>query len=200
MATLKASSTKAKPSGATNPNHCQGGWTHDSTCIVFKGGDCGSDGSALTCVPGANTSNVSTRNGVWVYGPLAAQNISGCVTTTIRARCTVFTNSEHPNTAIYIMKPCGVKRATLLARTGPACLMSTVCTDFTFTNALTSACAVAGDYLVMEAGGQTCFLCIATFDVVSGSTGPHTRWVFTQGTIVLQTGVPNQLMLMGVGT
>ena len=200
--TIKASSAKAKPSGATNPIRCVGGWTRCATGVVFQGGDCGSDASANNTICGGSSAGTGkTRAGVWIYGPLNAQTISGCVTTTIRGNDVTFTNLYHPRTAIYIMKPCGTLRATVLAQTGPACLFSTVATDYTFTNALTSQSALAGDYLVTEAGyGAGCFLCTDTGKIIDGSTGPHTRWVFT-GTFTLQTVTnTNQLMMMGMGT
>jgi len=200
--TLKASSTKAKPSGATNPNKCQAGWTKCATGIVFQGADCGSDGSANNTISGTNCGISSVRSGVWIYGPLAAQTISGTVTATIRGAAATFTNLYKAATAAYIMKPCGVKRATLRAITTFGTCWTTTAADYTSCAlTLTSGCAVAGDYLVVEAGFKdSCFLCNDTGKVTDGSTGPHTRWVFS-GTIQLQTVTnTNQLMMVGVGT
>jgi hypothetical protein len=141
------------------------------------------------------------RTVVNAYGPLAAQTVSGTVTTTIRGKAATFTNLFKASTAVYIMKPCGVKRGTLLARRNYGTCWTTTLTDFTDTaQTMTAVCAQAGDYLVTEAGfADTCFLCNDTGTVQNGSTGPHTRWVFS-GTIALQTTVPGQLMMVGVGT
>lgn len=199
--TIKASSSKCVPAGATQPNKCQGGWTKCASGIVFKGGDDGSDGSSLTSHTGTNSGISSVRTVVSIYGPIAAQSISGTVTATIRGKAAVFTNLYKASTAVYIMKPCGVKRATLKARTNFGTCWTTTLADYT--SSALSMCtqsSQAGDYLVMEAGfADTCFLCNDTGTVQNGSTGPHTRWVFS-GTIQLQKGHPGSLMLMGVGT
>jgi hypothetical protein len=203
--TLKASSTKCKPAGATNPARTISGWTTCGGGIVFLGGDDASDGSALTAIAGSAHSGTlyTTRLGVWIYGPIAAQTISGTITATIRGRTTTFANMFKRAYAAYIMKPCGTLRHTLITgiRTF-GCFETTCFADATDAAQciVASAVATAGDYVVLEAGANdTCFVCSDTARIEAGSTGPHMRWVFS-GTILLQTGVNNSLLQMGYGT
>lgn len=199
--TLKGSSTKT--TAASHPARTISGWGRCATGVVFQGADCGSDGSALTCIAGGTSAQTSTRSGVWIYGPLAAQTLSGTITTTIRGKVGVFTNIYKAVTAAYIMKPCGTLRhAVLTGLNRYGTCWTTTQADYTSCALTIVACAVAtaGDYLVLEAGySNTCFLCSCVGTVQSGSTGPHTRWVFS-GNVTLQTGVPNSLMRMGFGT
>lgn len=129
----------------------------------------------------------------WVYGPLAANAISGTIDYQLRGRADTFSNYYRACLAIYLMKPDGTIRSTILAA-------ETAIDDVDFTTtyanlgktsqAITSQTPTAGDYLVIEFGGDNStdgFIDVESFDLEIGDVhASNYPFVTFSATISLQ--------------
>lgn len=137
--------------------------------------------TAMTTVSAGEASQTSDRSGyAWVYGPLNAATISGTCSIQVRGRANTFVNIYDATGAVWIAKPDGTLRATLLNASA-----YTNTTDWTTTYAnyvvsatLTSGDATAGDYLVMEVGTVAAFVDVDAFEVEIGDTAATSHCYF----------------------
>lgn len=129
----------------------------------------------------------------WVYGPLAANAISGTLDYQLRGRADTFSNYYRACVAAYIMKPDGTIRSTLLNAQD-----SIDDVDFTtsYVNLTKSTISIstqtptAGDYLVIEFGGDNStdgFVDVESFDLEIGDVhASNYPFVTFSATISLQ--------------
>jgi|SRR5581483_7046930 len=203
MALIYGPSCGAAPVTPSIVNAC---WTFTSSNLTRHGGSTTNNTSSnLTSGDGTSRSgSYSTVLGQWVYGPIAGQTISGTMTPTITGEsnfyCAYYTSAY----AAWIMKPCGGLRAVLLPKTkDPGCQSwKWKCAGglqtFTMPAAnLSSQTAVAGDYLVFEAGSQT----LGSFGCVNlpilGEGGTRIVFSMSQGIQLFNPATLPQIVWLG---
>jgi len=142
----------------------------------------------------------STAGYQFIYGPLAAQTLSGTVTTVIRGRSTTYVNIYTASTCVWVATAAGGVRGTARAETPYGALWGTSYVNYTSSAlALSSVTVQAGDFLVLEAGWDSATY--TDFDRGNISIGGNVgKWTFSANIELLVGGLPNALMLMGAGT
>lgn len=135
--------------------------------LSLKGGLVKTDGTPMTTkLEATGTTNPTARAMFrWVYGPMAAQTLSGTVKAQIRGLESTTGGNASPGVAIKFIKPDGTDRAVLLAQTAAdsataghefsaTTLTNQKFEDSTETTPLTlsSQACLDGDYLVIEVG------------------------------------------------
>lgn len=194
MATTFYLPSSGSPSVTPTDDHTS--WEAKSTAMAwFKAVT--TKGTTVMTTISANESSVNPaaqKSGHgWVYGPLAANAISGTLDYQLRGRADTFSNYYRACMAAYIMKPDGTIRSTLLAAES-----SIDDVDFTTSYAnytrsgisITSQTPTAGDYLVIEFGGDNStdgFVDVESFDLEIGDLhATNYGYVTFSATISLQ--------------
>lgn len=146
----------------------------------------------MTTVNSGEASQSSDRSGhAWVYGPLAANAISGTIDFRVRGRANTFTNIYHATVALWLAQPDGTLRSTLLNATtlDQGTVWTASYANYTLlAGTITTQTPTAGDYLIMEVGTVADFLDVDSFDIQIGDTSAsdHMYVDFNSATISLQ--------------
>lgn len=131
------------------------GWTRTSAGIVRKALVAVDSSTATSFADSAQASVHSSCLGQWMYGPLAAQTISGTLAASVTGKAGTFGNIYETAIAAWIATSAGALRGSLLSKTNDPNHINwgTVFGAYAVAaQTLASVSAQAGDYLILEAG------------------------------------------------